>query len=222
MRMATKLSKQDTAIVNSGASGWYFTPDAPVSNANKTAATIRVGTETGQAQESEASCKLPLPDLPTGLFGHVMSRFKHNLLGIWNLCDKDCRLLFTKHSVIVYDNNNKQLLKGWRETSGSKLWRISLRPDLANCPPCHEEPMADTQEEATIEAFSVYDLPSVEALVIYFHAAAGYPVQDTWLKEVKAGNYELWTGLTYNNATIYCPSAYETIKGHMVKTRQGV
>ena len=75
---------------------------------------------------------------------------------------------------------------------------------------------------ATIEAFSVYDLPSVEALVIYFHAAAGYPVQDTWLKEVKAGNYELWTGLTYNNATIYCPSADETIKGHMVKTRQGV
>ena len=49
MRMATKLAKQDTAIVDSGASGWYFTPDAPVFNVNKTAATIRAGTETGQA-----------------------------------------------------------------------------------------------------------------------------------------------------------------------------
>ena len=81
-------------------------------------------------------------------------------------------------------------MKGWRETSGAKLWRISLMPDLANCPPCHEDPTDDDQEEATLEAFSAYDLPSVEALVIYFHASAGYQVRDTWLKTVKAGNYE--------------------------------
>ena len=56
MRMSTKLAKQDTAIVDSGASGWYFKPDAPVSNVNKTAATIHFGTETVQAQTSEASC----------------------------------------------------------------------------------------------------------------------------------------------------------------------
>ena len=31
-------------------------------------------------------------------------------------------------------------------------------------------------------AFSAYDLPSVEALVQYFHAAAGYPVRETGLK----------------------------------------
>ena len=73
-------------------------------------------------------------------------------------------------------------MKGWRETSGARLWRISLRPDLrtdlANCPPCHEEPEADAhKEEATLEAFSAYDLPSVEALVVYLHAAAGYLVR---------------------------------------------
>ena len=59
-------------------------------------------------------------------------------------------------------------------------------------------------------------------LVIYFHAAARYPVRDTWLKAIKAGNYDSWPGLTYINATKYCPSADETIKGHMVQTRQGV
>ena len=53
MRMSTKLAKQDTTIVDSGASGWYFTPDAPVSNVNKNAATIFIGTATGQAQISE-------------------------------------------------------------------------------------------------------------------------------------------------------------------------
>ena len=88
-------------------------------------------------------------------------------------------------------------LKGWRKNCGARLWRISLRPDLrtdfANCPPCHEDPEADAQEEeATLEAFSAYDFPSVEALVTYFHAVAGYPVRDTWLKAIKASNYDSW------------------------------
>ena len=85
MRMATKLAKQDTYIVDLGASGWYFTPDAPVSNANKTTAIIHVGTATGQAQTSQASFELPLPDLPPGLFGHIMSGFTHNIFGIGHI-----------------------------------------------------------------------------------------------------------------------------------------
>ena len=110
MRMATRLAKQDTAIVDLRASGWYFTPDSPVSNVNKTSATICVGTATGQAQEYEVYCELTLPDLPPGLFGHVMYLFKHNLLGIGNICDKDCKLLFTKQSVIIYGRNDKPFL----------------------------------------------------------------------------------------------------------------
>ena len=86
--MATKLAKQDTAIVDSGASGWYFTPGVPVSNVNKTAATIRVGAAMVQAQTYEASCEFPLPDLTPGLFGYIMPGFTHNLFGIGNLCDK--------------------------------------------------------------------------------------------------------------------------------------
>ena len=62
----------------------------------------------------------------------------------------------------------------------------------------------------------------MEALVVYFHAAAGYPVRDTWLKAIKAGNYDSWPGLTYINTTKYCPLADETIKSHMVQTLQGV
>lgn len=79
-----------------------------------------------------------------------------------------------------------------------------------------------TSSEASLEAFRAYDLPSVQALVPYFHAAVGFPVRNTWLKAIKAGNYESWMGLTYNNAAMYCPSANETLRGHMVQTRQDV
>ena len=149
MQISTKLAKQDTDNFDPGASGWYFTPDAPVSNVNKTAAIIHVGTSAGQAQTSQASCKLPLHELPPGLFGHIMSGFTHNIFGIGNICDKYCKVLFTKNSVIIYDSDNQPFLKGWRENYGARLWRISLRTylrkDLANCPPCHEELEADAQ-----------------------------------------------------------------------------
>ena len=119
---------------------------------------------------------MPLPGLLPGLFGHVISGFKHNILGIGYLCDKYCKVLFTKYSVIIYDRNNEPFLKEWRETSRAKPWRISLKLDLDNCLTCHEDPTANSQEEATLEAFSAYDLPSLYSLVIYLHDADGYLV----------------------------------------------
>ena len=60
----------DTAIVDSGTGGWYFKTGAPVSDIDQAAANIRVGTSTGQIEESAASCKLPLSVIPPELFGH--------------------------------------------------------------------------------------------------------------------------------------------------------
>ena len=53
------------------------------------------------------------------------------------------------------------------------------------------------------------------------HAAAGFPVRSTWLRAIKNGNFNSWTGLTYNNAEKYCPQSVETIKVHMVQSSQG-
>ena len=40
----------------------------------------------------------------------------------------------------------------------------------------------------------------------YLHVEYGYPARDTLLKANKAGNYESWPGLTYNNAAKSFPS----------------
>ena len=47
-----------------------------------------------------------------------------------------------------------------------------------------------TPDEATLEAYSAYNLPSVEALVKYFYAASGYPVRSTWLTAIKNSNFK--------------------------------
>jgi hypothetical protein len=80
----------------------------------------------------------------------------------------------------------------------------------------------DPLQEATLEAYRAYNLPSVEALVRYFHAAAGYPVRDTWLKAIRAGNYASWPSLTLTNVTSHCPSLANTITGHMMQSRCNV
>ena len=166
---------KDTAIIDLGASGWYLVRDAPVSNVNANAPKLRMGTATGQPQETEASCKLTLDGMPPGLFGHIMPSFRHNILGIGMICDKYCKVLFIKRSVIMYDNNEKPLLTVWRHTDGSMLWGISLQLYISNVQPCPNNP-DNIQEEATLGLFSVYDLPYEEALVNYLHASAGYHV----------------------------------------------
>ena len=108
------------------------------------------------------------------------------------------------------------LLRGWRETKSPRLWRFSLRPGDSNVT---SPPPAWTNGPT---ALSASDLPSVGALVRYLHAAAGFPVKSTWLAAIKAGNYASWPGLTYTNASKYCPVSVESIKGHLTQSRQGV
>ena len=55
-------------------------------------------------------------------------------------------------------------------------------------------------QQSTLKAIIAYDLPSIEALIRYFHASAGFPVRGTWLKAIKAGNFTSCPGLTYQNA----------------------
>ena len=89
-----------------------------------------------------------------------MTGFRHNLLEIGNLCDKDCRVVFTKRSVVIYNKTNRPFLTGWREADGAKLWRISLKTELNSLSTLTNDPEHDPQEEATLDAFIAYNLPS--------------------------------------------------------------
>ena len=127
-----------------------------------------------------------------------MPGFRHTLKSVGLLCDAYCTVTFTCVAVIVRDARGIPVLTGLREHSKIRLWRIALQPVEANLPT-----MPHTANMNTLEAYSAYDIPSVEALIRYFHAAAGYPVHSTWLTSISAGNYSSWTGLTLTNTTKY-------------------
>ena len=121
-----------------------------------------------------------------------------------------------KEDVTVLSPKGEPIFQGWRENKLPRLWRVALSSDKK------QKVIYTTTSHNRPEASNVYDLPSMEALVRYMHAVAGFPVLSTWLKAIKNGNFNSWPGLTYDNADKYCPQSIETMKGHMVQSSQGV
>ena len=149
-----------------------------------------------------------------------MKSFHHNLMGIGPLCDHNCGVLFERKAVTVFAQDGNVLLRGWREKTGAKLWRFSLKPRGHSKLPAAMAtgPAAMAMGPAALNA---HNLPSVGVLVKYLHACEDFPVRSTWLAAIKSGNYASWPGLTFVNAVKYCPISVETIRSHMAQSRQG-
>ena len=141
-----------------------------------------------------------------------MPSFTNTLIGVGPICDANFTVVFKKKDLIVLSPEGQKILTGWREKKLPKLWRFALKPNynIIND--------YTTNIHTTPAAHNAYDLPSIEDLVQYMHAAAGLTVKSTWLKAIKKGNFVTCPGLKYSNADTYCSHAVETIKGHMVQS----
>ena len=198
--------------MDSGATHLYIAPNAPHGPLDTSASRIRVVTANGQVEISTAKATLPIPqlaaDFPT--MGYIMPTFTNTLIGIGPICDANCIVVFKKQDFTVISPEGNPILQGWREKKLPCLWGFVLKPNGRG------EQKYTTTNQRGPEAHSVYDLPIVEALFRYMHAAAGFLVKSTWLKVIKNGNFESWPGLTYNNALIFFPHSVETLKGHPI------
>ncbi len=85
------------------------------------------------------------------------------------------------------------------KAKGKNMWTVS----------------ADDESMKKEQANNVYGLPSVKQSVQYLHAAAGFPVEESWIKAIKAGNYNTWPNLTPSIVRRHFPESDETQQGHM-------
>ena len=69
---------------------------------------------------------------------------------------------------------------------------------------------------------SVYELPNLQQVVRWYHAAAGYPTKATWLKAIEAGFYATWPLLTAKAVKKHYPDTDATPKGHMKRVKSGI
>ena len=142
----TQLLPSHTGIADSGASGFYFAPGAPVANLNHKAPTVGVRVANGLPERSVASATLAsAPSLPpAAMQGHVMPTFPHTLIGLGPFADLDCKIVFTKTAVLVIHPDRHSILKGWRELDGPRLWQFPLNATKPSLP---ETALRETYEE---------------------------------------------------------------------------
>ena len=168
-------------IVDSGATHMYIAPNSPYEKIDTTEKKIRVGTANGQVASSIATATLSIPqvnaDFPTK--GYIMPTLTNTLVGVGHICDVNYTIVFKKEDVTVLSPQRKPILKGWRKDELPRLWRFALSPDEKI------EILHTTTSQTNPETNNVYDLPRVEALVRYMHAAAGFLVRSTWLRAIK-------------------------------------
>ncbi len=108
------LKRSETAIPDSGATGFYYAPAAPLANIKHDSAPIAVGTASGQRHVSTTTADHQIPDLPADFprTGHVMKHFKDTLLGLGPICDAGCTVTFDNKAVTIRDSNGKIVLGG--------------------------------------------------------------------------------------------------------------
>ena len=148
-----------TSIADSGASSFYFAPDAPVTNYNPLASTIGVRVANGLPECLVANTTLALASsLPqAAMSGHVMPCFPHTLIGLGPFADQECNIVFTKTSVTVYHLDGHPVLSGWRDQTGPRLWHFPLTKEVSTPPRCGlhhnaiaNHPVTTTASSATI------------------------------------------------------------------------
>jgi len=86
----------------------------------------------------------------------------------------------------------KSVLEGYR-CKQTGLWRISLKAKVENK---NTDTLLIDRPNPKDAIGHVFELPSIEKTVLYYHAAAGFPVKETWIKAIIAGNYARWPALS--------------------------
>ncbi len=110
----THIPSSHTGITDSGASGFYFAPSAPIANLNPKAPSNGVRVANGLPERSVVSMTLAsvlsLP--PAAMQGHGMPSFPHTLIGLGPFADLGCSIVFTKTAVNVIDPDSQSVLEG--------------------------------------------------------------------------------------------------------------
>ena len=117
-----------TAIIDTGASNHYFTPNAPLSCIDSTAPHTTIRTATGETKTSTAFTCFALPThIPTAACtGHIIPGFTNNLISLGKLCDNGCTASLDKQNLWVRDDSGRIILHGKRESSGARLWPVNI------------------------------------------------------------------------------------------------
>jgi hypothetical protein len=184
-----------------------------------------VGVANGGVSQAKFVTQLPFKSLSAqAAQADTFQDFPSSLMSMGKTANDGTISIFTEDGVTVHKETDvliackgEPILIGVRNEQGR--YQIPLIQRQGQWQPWR--PLKQAQK-CLRQANSIYDLPSTEQTIKWLHAVCGYPVKLTWLKAIKAGNYNVWPMLTECNVNKYYPETSETPKGHMNQMRKNV
>ena len=141
------------------------------------------------------------------------------------LADEDYVTITDKNKVAVFDGRKvtikvteRAVIEGYRDRK-TGLWRIPLRSKVENE---NMDTMIIDRPDPHHAISHVFELPSIAKTITYFHACAGFPPKETWIRAIRKGTFNTWPGLSVKAVNRHFPDSDETQKGHMKALRQGI
>ena len=82
--------------------------------------------------------------------------------------------------------------------------------------------LQSTSQPPTNNILNAYEMKKQPELIKYYHAAAGFPTQPTWIAAIKNGHYKSWKGLTAAAVRRSYPESIETWRDHGQKIKMNL
>ena len=206
--------KEHQIIFDSGATSHFISDD--INSPNMGQSNEKVYLPDGSTLTTKHKTLLPFNQLTTtAREASVLPGLKKSLASVSKWADEGYTTIFHpgENGVTVHRPGTLTLmfaeppvLQGYKRC-GAKLWTATLE---------------GSKNEVSEQIHNVFNLPSTAEAIKFLHAAAGYPVKDTWIAAINSGNYITWPGLTAKLVRRHFPESDETQKGHMKQQRQNV
>ena len=150
---------------------------------------------------------------------NIVPGLHSTLVSVPKLVGAGYTTVFSKAGAAIYDDytttisaSNPPVLNAKR-CDHTWLWKLPLddkTKETSGTPP-------------TNKAINViFDLLSARQTFLWYHAAAGFPIKESFIKAVRNGNYATWPKLTVTLINKYMPDSDKTAKGHLKGQCKGI
>ena len=205
------------AIMDSGCTSHFISPDAPVTDKKIAIPSIPVSLPNGSVINSSHTANLQLhPALPVEASNaHIIPALSENsLISIGQLCDNGCTAFFTADKVTV-NYNGDPIIEGPRNQV-DKLWYIDLGQGAQD----HQHTLDAIALAAPHYSCNAINPSTTMAdRIAYYHACCFSPVLSTWCKAIDEGRFTSWPELTSSLVKKYPPRSIAMVKGHLDQDR---
>ena len=173
--------------------------------------------------KSEATDKLQLPfvdEKAKECHKFQDDTIAESLLSVPQFSKSGCTTILAPNGATVLDPQGNVVLTGEFDTE-KNAYLVDL--DAQGIIQPATGPTTSSAPTPLAKAFAsiTTELTAVPNLILFYHAAAGFPVKETWIRAIERGYFLTWPGLTTSRVKKYLGKSKHTVNGHLKCIRQG-